>query len=214
VQGRFAAAIPSLKRGHELGSKDPRWPYPSAFWLQEAERLLALDRKLAPILKREVQLLDPREGITLAQFCANDKRYYAAAARLYADAFAVDPKLANAFTHRYSAVRCAALAAAGRGEDAAKLADAERARLRGQALGWLRAYLRTGAALVDKVTPQQRAALAKILRHWQANPDFAGVRDAAALAGLPEVERADWQQLWADVRALLEKAGGKGMKGK
>jgi hypothetical protein len=33
------------------------------------------------------------------------------------------------------------------------------------------------------------------------------VRDAAALAALPEAERADWQGLWADVQALLEKAG-------
>jgi len=52
------------------------------------------------------------------------------------------------------------------------------------------------------------------LKHWQADSDLAGVRDAAALAGLPEAERADWQRLWADVQAVLEKAGGKGTKGK
>jgi hypothetical protein len=54
----------------------------------------------------------------------------------------------------------------------------------------------------------------KSLWYWQANPDFAGVRDAAALAGLPQAERAAWQRLWADVQALLEKADGKGTKGK
>jgi hypothetical protein len=89
-----------------------------------------------------------------------------------------------------------------------------RVRLRGQALAWLRADLRARAAWVEKGTPQQRAAVVKVLRHWQADPDLAGVRDAAALAGLPEAERADWQRLWADVQALLEKAGGKGTKGK
>jgi hypothetical protein len=69
-------------------------------------------------------------------------------------------------------------------------------------------------AQVEKGTPQERAATAKMLRHWQADPDLAGVRDATALAGLPEAERADWQRLWADVQALLEKVGGKGTQGK
>jgi hypothetical protein len=69
-------------------------------------------------------------------------------------------------------------------------------------------------ALVEKDTPQLRAVAAKILRHWQANPDLAGVRDAAALAKLPEAERAAWTRLWADVQALLAKAGGKGTQGK
>jgi hypothetical protein len=73
--------------------------------------------------------------------------------------------------------------------------------------------LRAWTAQVEKGTPQQRAAAAKRLRHWQADPDLAGMRDAAALGGLPQAERADWQRLWADVRALLEKAGGKGTKG-
>ena len=82
------------------------------------------------------------------------------------------------------------------------------------ALAWLRADLRAWAAQVEKGTPQERAAVAKMLRHWQADPDLAGVRDAAALAGLPQAERADRQRLWADVQAVLEKAEGKGTQGK
>ena len=60
-------------------------------------------------------------------------------------------------------------------------------------------------------TPQARAAVQKTLRHWQQDTDLAGVRDAAALAKLPEPGRAEWQKLWADVAALLKKAeaGGK-----
>jgi hypothetical protein len=211
-QGQFAGAAASLKRGHELGSKNPHWPNPSARWLQEAERLLALDRKLPAILKREAQPADAREGLALAQFCLHYERLYAAAARLYADAFAAEPKLADdpRALHRYDA----ALAAAGKGEDADKLDDEGRARLRGQALAWLRADLRAWAAQVEKGTLQERAVATKKLRWWQADPDLAGVRDAAALARLPEVERAAWQRLWADVQALLEKAGGKGTQGK
>src|SRR5262249_46903844 len=131
-------------------------------------------------------------------------------------AFAAEPKLADDLgaAHRYDAAVIAALAAAGKGEDAAKLEDEGRARLRGQALAWLRTDLRTWTALVEKGTPQDRAFAAKALRHWQTDRELAGVRDAAALAGLPEAERADWQRLWANVQALLEKAGGKGTKGK
>jgi hypothetical protein len=31
---------------------------------------------------------------------------------------------------------------------------------------------------------------------------------------LPQAERTAWQRLWADVQAVLEKAGGKRTKGK
>jgi hypothetical protein len=83
-----------------------------------------------------------------------------------------------------------------------------------QALAWLRAHLSVGSAQVAKATPQEWEVAAKELRHWQADSDLAGMRDAAALARLPQAERAAWQRLWADVQALLEKAGGKGAKGK
>ena len=36
----------------------------------------------------------------------------------------------------------------------------------------------------------------------------SAVRDSAELARLPPRERAAWQALWADVAALLERAGG------
>ena len=43
------------------------------------------------------------------------------------------------------------------------------------------------------------------LAHWQQDADLAPLRDAKELAALPEKERAAWQQLWADVAALLKK---------
>jgi hypothetical protein len=108
------------------------------------KRLLELDRKLPAILRREAQPADAREGLALAQLCRQYKRLYATSARLYADAFAADPRLADDLRapHLYAAARAAALAAAGKGEDAAKLEDAERARLRGLALAWLWTDLR------------------------------------------------------------------------
>jgi hypothetical protein len=47
----------------------------------------------------------------------------------------------------------------------------------------------------------------QMMRHWQQDADFAGVRGAAALAKLPEAEREGWRTLWADVAATLAQAG-------
>src|SRR5260370_835301 len=41
------------------------------------------------------------------------------------------------------------------------------------------------------------------LWHWLSDPDLAGVRDAKAIADLPEPEQAGWRQFWADVGQLL-----------
>jgi len=38
--------------------------------------------------------------------------------------------------------------------------------------------------------------------------NLAGVRDPGALAKLPEPERKEWQAIWADVDALLNRAQG------
>ena len=46
----------------------------------------------------------------------------------------------------------------------------------------------------------------QVLRHWQKDPDLASVRDKEALAQLPEAERAAWQELWAEVETLRQKA--------
>jgi Flp pilus assembly protein TadD len=47
-QGRFAEALAALRRGHELGSRRPDWPYPSARWVAECERLVERNRPPGP----------------------------------------------------------------------------------------------------------------------------------------------------------------------
>ena len=125
-----------------------------------------------------------------------------AAARFYTEAVAAVPKLADDLDsqNRYNAACYAALAGCGQG-DAAKLDDGERARLRGQALTWLRAELAAWGERVEKEPDNARAVVEQKLRYWQQDADFAGVR-GDALAKLPEAERHAWQQLWADVEAL------------
>jgi hypothetical protein len=94
------------------------------------------------------------------------------------------------------------LAAAGRGNDAVGLGDEARSGLRRQALTWLRADLRAWGQLVAGGTPQARAAAGRALARWRQGPDLAGVRDAAALAKLPEPERQAWRRFWDKVAAL------------
>src|SRR5262249_52082485 len=81
---------------------------------------------------------------------------------------------------------------------------AEHHRLRRQALDWLRADLGGYATLAER-DPKARAAASARLRDLRQDPDLASVRESAALAKLPEAERASWQKLWAEVGNLLNK---------
>jgi Flp pilus assembly protein TadD len=130
----------------------------------------------------------------------------AAAAHLCAGAFAAHPKLAEdpGAQVRYAAACYAALAGCGQGKDGAGLDDVERARLRRQALDWLRADLAAWCQLLEKQPEQVRARVQQDLRFWQQDAGFAGVR-GDALAKLPEVERLAWELLWADVEQTLSR---------
>jgi Flp pilus assembly protein TadD len=206
--GRLAEALAALHRGHELGSKQPGWRYPSAEWVRQAESLAALEARLPAFLQGEFKPKDTTERLGLVGVCQAKKLHHAAA-HLYVDAFDADPKLAEdpKAGHRYNAACDAALAAAGHGEDAAKLDDKEKARLRKQAVDWLRADLALRSKQLEAGQPTDRPATQRALRHWQQDSDLAGIRDATALAKLPAEERAAYERLWADVAALLKKAG-------
>src|SRR5262249_20859143 len=132
-QGRFAPALKALKRGHELGSRNPCWPYPSAQWIQNCERLVELDKGLPPILSGQRQPANASECLASAQLCKLAcKERFAAASRFYCEAFAAQRTLAEDLgaRHRYNAACAAALAGCGRGKDATALNAKDRARLR------------------------------------------------------------------------------------
>jgi serine/threonine-protein kinase len=131
------------------------------------------------------------------------KRRHADAVRHFENAFRTDASLADDLgtSYRYDAA-CSALAAVGQGKDAGNPTDPERVRLRRQALDWLRADLAAWAKRLDGGKPADRPLVLARMRHWQQDDDLAAVRDADALAKLPEVERADWQRFWQDVEAL------------
>ena len=168
-QGDYAGSLAMYRRGHELGTRQPGWRYPSARWVADAERLAALAPRLPALLKGEGRPKDVADRLAIAQMCYDTKRH-AAAARFWAEALAADPKLGDdrQAQHRYNAACAAALAATGQGTDDPKPDDAARAGLRGQALDWLKA---------------ERAAWAKVLDAGGLSVPPDGPAAARALAG-------------------------------
>ena len=96
------------------------------------------------------------------------------------------------------------------GETTAPHEEAECARYRGLALGWLRDHLAFNAKHLAAGTPTAPADVQGWQRYWLADRDLAGIRDAEALARLPEAERKQWQVLWSDAEALMKRASGAG----
>lgn len=176
---------------------------------REAERdlseLLPTLTPLSAILQGEAQPVDAAEAVVLAKLFAA-KQLDAASTRLWEQAFAAEPALAEDLkaAHRYNAACVAALAGCGQGRDDPQPDDAARARLRRQALAWLQADLRLHAERPEIEVAEVRGAL----ESWTRDPDLAGVRDPDALDRLPEDERAAWRALWAEVDRLLQRAEG------
>jgi tetratricopeptide (TPR) repeat protein len=201
--GRLEEARAEYRRALDLGSAQ------AGLQLRACERLRELRARLPGLVAGRDRPADNVERLAFADLCRRRfERRYALAARLYADAFAADPDLADDVRagHRYGAACAAVLAGRGQGEDAAALDDGERARLRDEGRAWLRADLaRYGEQLAD-ADEGKRASVRRRLEHWQHNPDLAGVRDAAELARLPEAERRQWQKLWQDAEAVLARS--------
>jgi tetratricopeptide (TPR) repeat protein len=207
-QGKFEQALVHYRRGHDLGSRQSVWSYPSAQWLLRCERLLELDRKLPAILKGEVQPANAAERLDVAILCGQTKQRYVAAARFFEQAFAAQPALADDLQshHRYNAACAAALAGSGQGEDARQLDSQARARLRRQALDWLKADLADWRNGFDRAPGTIRPAIVQAMQHWLTDTDFAEMRSPEGLARLPEAEQQTWQGFWDEVQRLLDHA--------
>jgi serine/threonine-protein kinase len=172
---------------------------------REAESMIF--PRTAAFLEGEYRPQDNIERLALLGVCRFKNRNLAAA-RLYADAFAADPKLAHdpQVGHRHNAARVAALAGNGRGEDADKLSEEERTRWRKQARDWLRADLALWTKMLDSGSATAPDLVKKMLRLWQAEPDLAGIRDPSAIDKLPADEREECLSLWQEVGSLLKRA--------
>jgi len=206
--GRFAEALYASRAGLAFLSGDDPWYDLAGQQVQQCEHMLALDRKLAAILEGKDNSSENGERLDLACLCQQPyKKLYAASARFCAEAFDLDSKLANDMQQqfRYHAACSAALAGTGQGEDVPKPDEKERARLRQQALDWLRADLAAWTRELDTGSPMIRETILKSVGYWKADADLP-IRDKEALAKLPESEQEAFRKLWADVDALLKRA--------
>jgi len=207
-KGDFRAALASIRTGHALGSRRQGWPYPSAEWVKQYERCVQLDDLLAATQQGQARPAGPAECVELADFCRQRKQLPATAVRFYTEAFTAEPKLAADLqaAHRYRAAQSAALAGCGQGQEGASLDASERARLRRQALDWLRADLTLCTTELKTASPQTRQAVTARIQQWLNEPSLAGVRDPSGLVGLPAEERSLWQAFWAEVTAVRTRA--------
>jgi hypothetical protein len=215
AQGRFREALTATRRGLELLARDSRGVEPTALasvrrnlpaQLSRCERLLALEQRLPALLRRE-EKPPAGERLEFAELCAM-KGQYAAAAGLYADAFAAAPDLAKDLDagHRYNAACAAALAGFGRGADTAELSEAELARWRGQARTWLRADVAAWGRKLDTGVPVERDLVRRVSARWWADPGLAWLHEAGVVEALPPPERQECLALWQDAGAVLRRA--------
>ncbi len=206
--GEFQTALAEFRRGDEL--EYPRGKSAPNDWVRRCQRLIDLDGRLPGFLDGKIMPASAEERIELAELCSY-KRLNSTAVRFYEAAFASPPESAarHLTDFRYEAACAAAVAGCGQGKDADKLGDKNKARLRDQALGWMRAELEAVARPSDTgAEPASSAARArKLLNLWLVDPHLAGVRGPEALAKLPEAEREPWRKFWADAAVVLARLG-------
>ena len=73
-----------------------------------------------------------------------------------------------------------------------------------QARDWFRADLGLCSKILDNGNAKDRDIVVEALHHWKRCGDLYGIRDARALARLPEAEQKEWQSLWNKVDSLLK----------
>jgi tetratricopeptide (TPR) repeat protein len=204
-KGDLDGAIAEYREALRL---DPKQPL-ALVNLPRAQRMRELLHRLPDVLTGKDKSKGAAEALDFANLCSRpSQKRYAEAARFYAEAFAADPKLAedSKAGHRYNAACYAALAGCGKDKHAEKQDDKEKARLRGQALEWLRADLVLRRRQAGSVEAVQRQDAAATLAHWLTDTDLSGVRDVEPLKKLPTAEREAWEKLWADVKATRDRA--------
>jgi serine/threonine-protein kinase len=172
---------------------------------REAEGLILPN--FSAFLEGKYRPKDSDERLAFVGVCELTK-HALAAARLWADAFGADPRLAEDLGagHRYDAARAAAAAGCGRSVDAASLREPDRARWRAQAREWLRSDLAAWGKALDGDAATTGKSLKQVLANWRGDPYLAGLREAAELDKLPAVERKECSALWEDIAVLLDRA--------
>jgi tetratricopeptide (TPR) repeat protein len=207
-QGEFEAALRATRRATELSGQEH--PHEDVLSNQETAALAAqlwrcqrdaeLDARLPSIIDGETAPGDGVDSLELAEVCVA-KGLSGQATTFYARAFELDPALAadQPAGHLYRAACAAALAGAEAPDDRAPV-------WRVQSREWLRVELTRYAARLEPADRAQPVRAYFALSHWLTDPALASVRDEALLLRLSPEEVDDCRRLWAEVRAVRERA--------
>jgi tetratricopeptide (TPR) repeat protein len=210
-KGDFTGSLAEYRKFREMVVNRPYWSDESVKRVELAERMVAVAHRLPGIVRGDDRPKDNAERILFARMFFDTKRYVAAA-RLYAEALESDPGLVRdrGAGHGYRAVRAPVLAAAGWGKDEPPLDESHKVMLRGQALVRLKAELAGWDHEMASGPPQTRSEAFFTLLSWRSDGYLASVREPEALAKLRLAERKAWEAFWAEVRAVINRAGASG----
>jgi serine/threonine-protein kinase len=163
-QARKTLALAMIAYDWSAARADSRDIWISHILRREAEVLILPN--LPAFLAGNYQPQDYDERLSLLGVCQFLGRH-AAAAQLYADAFAAAPRLADDLgaRRRHYAIRAAAQAGCGCGTDAAGVEPTERARWRRQAREWMRGDLAAWVGVLDGNPAAARGDVRKALTH-------------------------------------------------
>jgi tetratricopeptide (TPR) repeat protein len=202
--GDFAGAAAALRTAFEI-QPDPQWQAAMRLELARTERWAGMAPRLPGVLGGADRPRDAAEALEFADL-ARGRLEFAGAARLFAMAFRLEPRLADDLgqANRYNAACCAVLAAAGRSRGEPHPAATAAAESRRTALEWLRLDLAARSVVLRDGQAAEKAQLLQALGYWKADPDLADVRSADALGRLPEPEGRGWRALWAEVDSLID----------
>jgi hypothetical protein len=170
-QGHINQAGQPLRRCLELLPASHSLRGPVLGLLRRRQQWLASNSNLKAFLQGQGAPGDAAMQVQMADLAQQRfNRLNVTAARLYRDAFARLPRLANA--HRYDAACAAVLAGCGQGKDASQLGPSARLGWRKQALAWLQADLAARRRQLKSEVPGQAVQARQSLEHWQRDPTW------------------------------------------
>jgi serine/threonine-protein kinase len=205
--GKLADAATWLGKAIEAVPREGTMRTTLTLRLQRTQQYQKLEGKLERVLSGQVQPASAIDWADLIELCYF-KGKHLDAYRLSKQAFARFPGLEEdrkGSWFRFNAACYAALAAAGQGDGAARLTDADRTAIRGDALAWLQAELAELKRQRDTGTARKRLEVESALREWLTDPALTGVRERGWIERFPAVERKAWLALWAEIDVILER---------
>lgn len=197
--GRFEEARAAFEQYRASLPTDHKMNPVLAQFISQCDEFLTLEQRYQANPVAISPTMDAAEALRVAEFC-RVKGWHAHAADLYLTAFRDNPALASDLRtrSRFNAACSAAMA----GADKANQSGSDR-QWQDQAIKWLAQDLELWQSLQSHGDPKALTTIRSTLNRWKATPEFASLRDAAAIAKLPESEQQACLRLWFQVDTTL-----------